>query len=165
MAFGQHRLLQHLAALLARLWELAERGRGPELQAAIAAGATFVEQTALDGGRTDVSWLLSGLAPPPAQPPTTTRSQRPGASLLPAKWLSANIAYLQDLDFLAARGRPPAAPQPAAPKQAAAAAAAASPDAAATEAPRPSPRRGARGGGKGAAAAAAAATAAPEAAA
>ena len=141
-----------MAVLLARLWELAERGRGPELQAQIAAGSTFVEQTVLDGGRTDVSWLLTGLPPPPAQMSGAVRSQRPGSSLLPAKWLSANIAYLQDLDFLTARGRPP---QQQHQQQTPTAAA----DAAAVEVPTVGPRRGTRGGRRASAAAAAAAAA------
>ena len=150
VAFGQHRLLQHLGAMLARMWELAEQSRGSELQAFIAASAAFVEQTALDGGRTDVSWLLTGLAPPAAQAPSPVRSQRPGATLLPPKWLSANIANLQDLDFLATRGatqKPPAPPK-APPADGAGADVAT---------PRPRPKRGARGGGAGGAAAPAAA--------
>ena len=101
VAFGKHRLLNHVGHLLGRLWELAERGRAAELQATIAAGAAFVEQAALSNGRLEVAWLLTGLTEPaPALAPGSPQPQRPGAALLPPRWLAANLAYLRDLDFL-----------------------------------------------------------------
>ena len=145
VAFGEHRLLQHMGALLGRMWEHAERGRASELQALIAAGAAFVEQTALNDGQMEVSWLLTGLAPPAAQPPAALSPQRPGASLLPPRWLSANLAYLQDLDYLSARlRRVPARAAPAHQQQTAEA----DPEAATADtlaAPAPRRKRGARG--------------------
>ena len=62
--FGSHRLLAHTGQLLARLWELAEQQRHGELQATVAAGAAFIEQAALDNGRLEVAWQLTGLTPP-----------------------------------------------------------------------------------------------------
>ena len=105
VGFHGQPLLAHLARLLARFWELAEQGEGAQLQAAIAAGAGFLEQAALDEGRLEVAWLLTGLPPPTflAAAPENQQQQRPGASLFPARWLAANLAYLRDLDYLAAR--------------------------------------------------------------
>ena len=102
-----------------------------------------MEQTALDNGRLEVAWQLTGLTAPSS---TATRApqqlQRPGASLFPPRWMAANIAYLRDLDYLAARttaalGKPPPAKQP--------------PPAAGDEQPQPTPRGGRRhrGGGQG----------------
>ena len=102
--FGRHRLLSHVGQLFARFWELAEQGRPAELQAAIAAGAAFLEQAVLSNGRLEVAWLLTGLSEP--RPGDTTAGappQNPGASLLAPRWLAANLAFLRDLDFL--RGR------------------------------------------------------------
>ena len=102
VAFGNHRLLTHMASLLARFWELGERGQGPQLQAAIAAGAAFVEQAAIDNGRLEVAWLATGLPPPPAST-SAPRPAQPSASLLPPRWWAANLEFLRDRDYLATR--------------------------------------------------------------
>ena len=115
VAFGKHRLLAHVGHLLGHFWELAEQGRAAELQAAIAAGAAFVEQAVLSNGRLEVAWLLTGLTDPRPSPEASSDSpQRPGTALLAPRWLAANLAFLRDQDFL--RGRISAAgngqPQP-----------------------------------------------------
>ena len=142
--FGTHRLLAHTGHLLAHLWELAERQRPEELQAAIATGAAFVEQAALDNGRLEVAWQLTGLTAPSSTAARAPQQlQRPGASLFPPRWMAANIAYLRDLDYLASRtsaalGTKPPPQQP--PKAAEATGGATA---------QATPRRGGRGGSHG----------------
>lgn len=145
---GESRLLAHFATLVAHLWELAETGRAAQLHAAVAAAAAFLEQTALDGGRLEVAWLLTGLPAPTAGlgPRPGRPEQRPGSALVHPKWISANLEYLRDLDYLgsrtgagsAAASSSQGAPPPTGPP--------------APRAPRPAPTRPVRkkgGGGQG----------------
>ena len=69
----------------------------------IAAGAAFLGQVALDGGALEVGWLHTGLTPPPTQSNSVAQNRLPGSALMPPRWLSANLAYLRDIDYLAER--------------------------------------------------------------
>ena len=94
----------------------------------------------MDDGKLEVGWQFTGLTPPVSQAsrPTASTPQRPGASLLPAKWLAANIAYMRDLDYLHARKATALDPKAGAPTPAPP-----------TPAPKASPKGRGRGGGRG----------------
>ena len=66
----------------------------------------FVEQAAIDGGRTQLAWLLSGYSEP-AMHMMLSSKKKPGlepfARLCPASWVSANVSYLRDLDYMESR--------------------------------------------------------------
>ena len=68
----------------------------------------ILEQTALDSGRTQLSWLLTGLQDPPYHLLVNHR-RRPGmepfSRLCAPSWISANLAYVKDLDYIEARMR------------------------------------------------------------
>lgn len=65
-----------------------------------------VEQVALDQGRVQLAWLLMGLSEPNHQvhfKHRNTPGLKPFSRLANPVWISANLAYLRDLDFLESR--------------------------------------------------------------
>ena len=65
-----------------------------------------MEQTALDEGRTGLSWLLTGLQEPNYGQIQQTRARslvKPFSRLSAPSWIPANVGYLRDLDFLEGR--------------------------------------------------------------
>ena len=63
----------------------------------------FVEQAALDNGRTSLAWLMTGLPEPNYGLVSSTparSSVKPFSRLASPTWVAANIGYLKDLDFL-----------------------------------------------------------------
>ena len=65
----------------------------------------FAEQTALDGGKTPLAWLLTGFADPSPHLWSTKKRQgvKPYSRLAAPTWMAANLAYLKDLDYLETR--------------------------------------------------------------
>lgn len=66
----------------------------------------FVEQTCLDRGKTQLAWLLTGCMDPAFNLHHNVKqhgSLKPFSALAKASWVSANIAYLKDLDYLEGR--------------------------------------------------------------
>lgn len=65
----------------------------------------FIEQTALDSGKTQLGYLLSGYPDP--SPLGFTARRAPGlktfSRLTPLQWMAANLAYLKDLDYAETR--------------------------------------------------------------
>ena len=91
---------------MAHSYEVGARTGNKELQGFGSKGMVFVEQTALDEGRTGLSWLLTGLAEPNYAQVQQTRmkgSVKPFARLAAPSWIAANVGYLRDLDFLDAK--------------------------------------------------------------
>ena len=100
---ADQKLLSHFASLIAEGWALAFETDNVQMQGFLARAAFFVEQTALDGGRLELSWLLTGFTEPNAQfhfSIKKTPGLKPFSRLIHPLWLSANIAFLRDLDFL-----------------------------------------------------------------
>ena len=57
--------------------------------------------------------VAHGAHPPPVQNSAVVQNRLPGSALMPPRWLSANLAYLRDIDYLGERtGRPKAGPKP-----------------------------------------------------
>ena len=100
---ADQKLLAHFASLISEGWALATESENVQMLGFLARAAFFVEQTALDGGRLELSWLLTGFTEPNAQfhfSIKRTPGLKPFSRLIHPLWLSANIAYLRDLDFL-----------------------------------------------------------------
>ena len=77
-----------------------------DLQGFAAKGLMFVEQTCLDGGRTQLGWLLTGVSEPNLQLLQLNKkksSLKPFSRLAHASWVAANVSYLRDLDYLEGR--------------------------------------------------------------
>ena len=68
--------------------------------------AAYVEQTAIDGGKHQLGWMLTGLPQPPFN--LTSRNQvrnqeEPFGLLTDPKWMAANLSYVKDLDYFETR--------------------------------------------------------------
>ena len=99
---GQQKGLTYFAMLISMMWECLERQDHKRLEGLVALSAVYVEQTALEGGKHQLGWLLTGLDQPMFNLTTqnTTRNQaEPFGQLLDPSWMQANLAYLKDLDY------------------------------------------------------------------
>ena len=103
---ADHRLLAHIATLLAEAWATGYASNNTELLGVVGRMLIFVEQVAIDSGKLQVGWLLTGVAEPPLHL-MTTKQKHPGlqpfSRLSAPGWVAANLAYLRDLDFLESR--------------------------------------------------------------
>lgn len=103
---GDMKLLTFMATFLAHAWEAAYLAKDELMLGYISRGLVFVEQAALDAGRTQMAWLLVGL-PEPNWAVTTQNRRRqalqPFARLAAPQWVAANVAFLRDLDFMESR--------------------------------------------------------------
>ena len=105
---GQHRGLTFFSYIVAKLWEYFEQGKTSEAHTLTALAAIFCEQTAVDGGRYQTGWLLTGLPQPSfnlTQANTQRNQEEPYALLASPTWISANLAYLKDMDYFEQRQR------------------------------------------------------------
>ena len=103
MPLAENRLLTYVSFLLADAWSTGYSSGNIELMGAVSKMLVFVEQTCLDAGRTQLSWLLTGLQDPPFQILMSNRKRvglQPFSRLAAPIWLSANLAYVKDLDTL-----------------------------------------------------------------
>jgi hypothetical protein len=110
---AEHRQLALFATMLAESWAIGFEMQDQILMGTVARMLFFVEQTALDSGRTQLSWLLTGYTEPAMHMMLTAKKRRglqPFSRLCPPSWISANLSYLRDLDFfesrLASLGKP-----------------------------------------------------------
>lgn len=68
----------------------------------------MAEQVCLEGGRTTMGWLLTGLPEPDFGAIERSRQRRgirPYTRMASASWLAANIAFIKDMDYMEARLR------------------------------------------------------------
>lgn len=109
---SDHKLLAHFSMALAEGWFLAYQTGNEQMLGFLGKLLVFCEQVAIDGGRLQLGWLLTGL--PDFSQHTQFAKKAPGlkpfSRLAHPSWLSANLAFLKDLDYLEARmqnsGRP-----------------------------------------------------------
>ena len=102
---AESRLLANLATMLAESWAIGYEAKNIALMGVVSRMLFFVEQSAIDGGRMQMGYLLGGF-PEPAMHLLSQRrrsSLSPFAKLCNPAWLSANLAYLKDLDYIEAR--------------------------------------------------------------
>ena len=103
---AEHRLLLHMATLAAEGWALAFETRNDQMLGFLGLQLMFIEQVALDQGKLPLAWLLTGLPEPNFQVHFAHRKVpglKPFSRLASPVWVSANLAYLRDLDFLEGR--------------------------------------------------------------
>ncbi|OLP99118.1 hypothetical protein AK812_SmicGene18347 [Symbiodinium microadriaticum] len=101
---AEHRTLALVSMFAAHGWEQAREKRNPDLEAWCSRLLMFTDQCATEGGRTQLGWLLTGL-PDPAWSSMVRRRQgiRPFSRLCPSLWLSANVAYLKEMEWISSR--------------------------------------------------------------
>ena len=101
---AEHRTLALVSMFAAHGWEQAREKRNADLEAWCSRLLMFTDQCASEGGRTQLGWLLTGL-PDPAWSSMVRRRQgvRPFSRLCPSLWLSANVAYLREMEWISSR--------------------------------------------------------------
>ena len=102
---AESRLLANLATMLAESWAIGYEAKNIALMGVVSRMLFFVEQSAIDGGRMQMGYLLGGF-PEPAMHLLSQRrlsSLAPFAKLCNPAWISANLAYLKDLDYIESR--------------------------------------------------------------
>ncbi len=103
---AEHKLLLHMATLAAEGWALAFETQNEQMLGFLGLQLMFIEQVALDQGKLPLAWLLTGLPEPNFQVHFAHRKVpglKPFSRLASPVWVSANLAYLRDLDFLEGR--------------------------------------------------------------
>ena len=103
---ADHRLLCHVATLATEGWAVAFQSQNQEMLGFLGIMLMFIEQVALDQGKLQLGWLLTGLAEPNHQVHFSHRKKpglKPFSRLANPVWVSANLAYLRDLDFMESR--------------------------------------------------------------
>ena len=99
-----NRLLAHMWQLMVHVAEAAEEGNQPKVLGIVAGGFMFMEQYQLDGGKTDLAWLLTLLPDPPqlGDPDKKPRRQMGGRSrftkLAEDQITAAAVGALSDWD-------------------------------------------------------------------
>lgn len=103
---AEHKLLCHMATLTAEGWAIAYQGQNQQMLGYLGLVLMFIEQVALDQGRLQLGWLLTGLAEPNHHV-HFNHQKRPGLKpfcrLANPIWVSANLAFLKELDFIEGR--------------------------------------------------------------
>lgn len=106
MCLADHKLLSYLAMMLSESWAVAFDHQDEIMMGCLAKMFFFVEQASIDNGRLQLAWLLTGMQEPPFHLLTSRRKQpglQPFARLRPPAWVSGNLAYLRDLDYIEGR--------------------------------------------------------------
>lgn len=103
---GDHKLLSYWAVMCAEGWSVAHQSGNIELQGIMARMLTFIEQAAIDAGKYQLAWLLTTHQEPPWHLLVKQKwapGLRPFSRLCHPSWVSANLAFLKDLDFVESR--------------------------------------------------------------
>jgi hypothetical protein len=106
MPLLENKLLSHYACLIAEGWDIAYQSVNAEMIGFLGKMAMFTEQTALDQGRLQLSWLLTGFSEPNQAMLFSvkhTPGLKPFSRLAAPAWISANLAFLKDLDYAESR--------------------------------------------------------------
>ncbi|OLP74955.1 hypothetical protein AK812_SmicGene45344, partial [Symbiodinium microadriaticum] len=101
---GELRTLALVSTFAAHGWEHARTTENVDLEAWCARLLMFTDQCAMESGRTQLGWLLTGL-PDPSWGTLVRRRQglRPFSRLCPSLWLSGNVAFLKEMEWLSTR--------------------------------------------------------------
>lgn len=92
--------------ILAWGWESGHRTNNVQLMAFAGRMMMYVEQCALDDGRSTLGWLMTGLPEPNFQQLSLNRKRTtltPFSKLAPPTWVAANIGYLRDVEVFETR--------------------------------------------------------------
>jgi hypothetical protein len=116
---GDHKTFAQVGYILAWGWEKAAEQGNLQMMAFCGRMMMYVEQACLDGGRTNLAWLMTALAEPNYQHLAAHRRRAtlsPFSRLAAPVWMAANLSYLKDIDTFETRlkqlgtGKAPAAP-------------------------------------------------------
>ena len=95
------KLVTLVARMAAHAWQVGRETQNVALEAWMSRLLLFLEQTAVEQGRTQLSWLLTGLPEPNYSALARRRSGvRPFAQLCPSTWITANVAYLKEMEWV-----------------------------------------------------------------
>lgn len=103
---SENKLLAHFAVLAAEGWSIAHGSNNIEMKGFLARVLFVIEQVALDGGKLELGWLLGGFPEPNTHlhfSVKRTPGLKPFSRLVSPIWLSANLAFLRDLDYMQGR--------------------------------------------------------------
>ena len=103
---AEHRLLSQFAFMISEAWMIGFNSQNVELLGILSKMLFFVEQCAIDQGRSQVAWLLTGWQEPPYQILVSGKkrtSLQQFCKLCHPAWIAANLAFLKDLDYLESR--------------------------------------------------------------
>ena len=104
---GPFKCLTYYSFLLSAMWTLSEKGDQAGLKALLARALVFSEQVAVEGGQHyQLAWLLTGLEEPPfhvTEQHKQVRRTGAHAQLADPRWVTANLAYLRDIDLMQER--------------------------------------------------------------
>ena len=99
IAVSDHKTMGQVGYMMAWGWEQAANTGNEQMLAFCGRMMTYVEQACLDGGKTQLAWLLTGLTEPNYQQLAVNRRKStlsPFARLPAATWVAANVSYLKD---------------------------------------------------------------------
>ena len=106
MPLAEHRLLTYMAMMVSESWAVAYNSGDEMMLGSLSRMMWFIEQAAIDSGRLQLAWLLSGHPEPPFHM-LVTRKKQPGlqafSRLCPPSFVSGNLAFLKDLDYIETR--------------------------------------------------------------
>jgi len=105
---GDHKTFAQMGYILAAGWEIGTNTSNVPLMAFCGRMMMFIEQACLDGGRTSLAWLMTGLAEPNFQQLALNRKRStltPFSRLAPAPWVAANVGYLKDVELFESKLR------------------------------------------------------------
>ena len=100
---AENRQLAYLAFMLAETWAVGYNSSNVEIQGSVCKMLIFIEQTCLDAGKMGLAWLMTGQQDPPFHLLVSNRKKpglQPFTRLASPSWVSANLAYVKDLDVL-----------------------------------------------------------------
>ena len=106
MPLAEHRLLTYMAMMVSESWAVAYNSGDELMLGSLSRMMWFIEQAAIDSGRLQLAWLLSGHPEPPFHM-LVSRKKQPGlqafSRLCPPSFISGNLAFLKDLDYIETR--------------------------------------------------------------
>lgn len=106
MALGDNRSWAIWGTMLAESWAVGYESGNHELLGVISKMLCYLEQLSIDNGRSQLAFLLTGYQEPSMHlmmPAKKRPGLQPFSRLAPPSWISANLAYLKDLDDLEGR--------------------------------------------------------------
>lgn len=106
MALGDNRSWAIWGTMLAESWAVGYESGNHELLGVISKMLCYLEQLSIDNGRSQLAYLLTGYQEPSMHlmmPAKKRPGLQPFARLAPPSWVSANLAYLRDLDYFESR--------------------------------------------------------------
>ena len=100
---SESRLMTYLAFMMADAWSVGHASDNHELMGIAGKALMFLEQAALDQGRLQLAWLLTGRQDPPFNILQSNKRKTglfPFSKLAAAPWIAANLAFVKDIDML-----------------------------------------------------------------